>query len=207
VQQLNQMDGNRGRFVERLSMGVGVVNESYLPVAYAPADQQYLRLVEFTGALPFYRVVSKITCLPENVTGGQEALRLLAQPDFNPARDAIILSSQPIELPSATNATSITILRHDPAEATVRVTMDQAGLLVRSVKFDPDWKVTVDDKPAIIYRANYLFQGVIIPPGQHTVTFVYAPPLTAMAIALAGRGLLLLMIAVLLVSNRNRQTC
>lgn len=205
MQQLNQMDGNRGRFVERLSMGVGVVNDSYLPIAYAPTDQQYLRLVEFTGALPFYHVASTITRLPETVAGGQEALRLLAQPDFDPARDAIVLSSETIELPNATNTTPITILRHDPAEATVRVAMDQAGLLVRSVKFDPDWKATVDDKPATIYRANYLFQGVVIPPGQHTVTFVYAPPQTAMAIALVGRGLLLLMVLALILSKRQRQ--
>lgn len=205
VQQLNQMDGNRGRFMERAAMGIGIVNESYLPIAYAPPEQHYLRVVEFTGALPVYRMVSKVTSLPETPAGGDEALRRMAQPGFDLAHEAVIHGATPVELPKDTNTSSITVLRHDPAEATVQVVTEQAGLMIRAVKFDPDWKVTVDDKPAVLHRVNYLFQGVIVPQGQHTVNFAYTPSLSASYLSLATRGILLLMLATLIITKARQQ--
>jgi len=207
AQQLNQMDGNRGRFVERLTMGVGVVNESYVPIAGAPPDQQYLRLVEFTGALPIYRLVSKVTCLPKTAAGDEEALRSLSLPSFDIARDAVIQSDKPIELPLATNEPAITILRHEAVESDIKVAMNSPGLLVRSVKYDPDWQVKVDDRSATLLKTDYLFQGVVVPAGQHTVTFAYDPSLSDLYFALAARSLLLAIIGAWLLQSCRHAPC
>jgi len=37
----------------------------------------------------------------------------------------------------------------------------------------PGWKATIDGAPTPIYTANYLFQAVRVPAGEHTVTLTY----------------------------------
>ncbi|MDD5382530.1 MAG: YfhO family protein, partial [Candidatus Margulisbacteria bacterium] len=41
--------------------------------------------------------------------------------------------------------------------------------------FYPGWKAYVDGREARIYRANYMFRAVPLPPGKHEVEFVYDP--------------------------------
>lgn len=40
----------------------------------------------------------------------------------------------------------------------------------------PGWKATIDGKETKIYYANYLYQGILIPAGTHTVRIQYKPP-------------------------------
>jgi hypothetical protein len=49
------------------------------------------------------------------------------------------------------------------------------GYLLLLDSFDDDWHVTVDGQDAQMVRANGLFRGVRLVPGQHTVTFNYRP--------------------------------
>jgi uncharacterized membrane protein YfhO len=39
--------------------------------------------------------------------------------------------------------------------------------------YDPGWKAYVDSIPTPIYRTNYLFQGILVPKGDHTVVVQY----------------------------------
>ena len=48
-------------------------------------------------------------------------------------------------------------------------------LLYVSDTFYPGWKAYVDGKEVAIVRANYMFRAVPLPPGGHTVRFVYDP--------------------------------
>ncbi len=38
-----------------------------------------------------------------------------------------------------------------------------------------DWKVFVDGKPADHFRVNYVLRGMLLPPGEHEVEFVFQP--------------------------------
>ena len=49
------------------------------------------------------------------------------------------------------------------------------GHLVLLDSFSDDWRVTVDGTLATLVRANGLFRGVHLAPGQHTVEFRYRP--------------------------------
>jgi hypothetical protein len=40
---------------------------------------------------------------------------------------------------------------------------------------DPDWRATVDGKPAAIHRVDYLLRGVAVGPGVQRVAFRYEP--------------------------------
>ena len=204
AEQLNKADGNRGRFVERLALGVGVVNETYLPVSTENPAQRYLRVVEFTGALPKHRLVGKITAVPPTPKGAEQALSRLAAPDFNPANEATVQSSTPIIALPPTHS-SVKVVSDTAVDSRLEVETDQPCLLVRSVKDDPNWKATVDKRPVEVQCVDYLLQGVLIPSGAHTVTFSYEPPLRGQAEALAAR--LLLVVLALICLLFHRATC
>ena len=46
----------------------------------------------------------------------------------------------------------------------------------------PDWDVRIDGERAEIFPAYYVFRGVVVPDGQHTVEFSYFP--TSLSIGL-----------------------
>ena len=81
---------------------------------------------------------------------------------------------------------------------TVKVVNSVPKLLFRSETFDLGWKATVDDKPALVYRADYDFQAVPVPEGEHTVVFSYWPTsLTyGMYAMLMGIGIMISMIGI-----------
>lgn len=49
------------------------------------------------------------------------------------------------------------------------------SFLVASDIYYPGWNAYIDDKQSPIFRTDYLFRGIIIPAGKHTVTFAYQP--------------------------------
>jgi hypothetical protein len=60
------------------------------------------------------------------------------------------------------------------------------GVLVLSDSWYPGWKAEVDGEAAEILRADLLFRGVRLGPGEHTVRFSYQPMLLNALIALSG---------------------
>jgi len=50
-----------------------------------------------------------------------------------------------------------------------------ASLLMLTDSNYPGWFATVNGQPAPIISANYLFRGVVVPPGKSRVEFVYEP--------------------------------
>ena len=37
----------------------------------------------------------------------------------------------------------------------------------------PGWRAAVDGRPVHIYQTDYLLRGVVIPAGEHVVTFTF----------------------------------
>jgi hypothetical protein len=200
VDEFNRMDGNRGRFVERQAFGVGIVNNSYVPVISAPANQRHLRLVEFTGALPKYRLAGAVEPAPDTPAGYAAALARLAAPDFNPASNAILHTDAAADQATADTAPSaapapVAVLEETPVDVRLRVTTGRPAWLIRSAKYDPAWQATVDAAATPLRRANFLFQAVHVPAGTHDVAFSYRPGARNLYVAAGARLALLLMLA------------
>lgn len=49
----------------------------------------------------------------------------------------------------------------------------EGGWLVFDESFMPGWTATIDGGAVLIYRANYIFQAIYVPKGNHSVTFEY----------------------------------
>jgi hypothetical protein len=80
----------------------------------------------------------------------------------------------------------------------LHVHCDKPRLLVLTDHFYPGWKATVDGHDADIHLVNFFARGVVIPPGDHDVHFIYSPWSVWAGLAGAGIVLLLLIAAILL---------
>jgi hypothetical protein len=65
-----------------------------------------------------------------------------------------------------------------------------ASLVVIAQSYYPAWKAYVDGRPAKIWRANYAFQAVQVPPGHHQLRLVYEDSRLLIGAVLSGLGLL-----------------
>ena len=78
-----------------------------------------------------------------------------------------------------------TPIAYAPTETAWNVVTGAGGYLVNTDAYYPGWRAYVDDRPAALYRANVAFRAVLVPPGQHTVTFRYEPRSMRVAFAVS----------------------
>ncbi len=70
---------------------------------------------------------------------------------------------------------SATIAIHEPQRVVLDVTLDQPGLVVLADVYYPSWRLTIDGKPAPIYRTNRLMRGAAVTSGKHRLVYTYHP--------------------------------
>lgn len=114
---------------------------------------------------PVAFVAKEVKC----VTGGMET----AADEMEPAPlGPVVLETK--RCPSAGQA-SVTVLKESPGHAEMTVTAKDPAVVVLLQSWDPDWRVTVDGRPAEAVPADVLFQAVEVPQGDHAVVFAYDP--------------------------------
>ena len=62
-----------------------------------------------------------------------------------------------------------------PDRRSLATQSNQQAFLVIRESYHPGWRATIDNKPAQIYRANFLHFGLYLPPGEHQVTLTFRP--------------------------------
>lgn len=210
---LSQLQGISPSFVDRGGIEVGPVGESYLPTRLGLEVSSPLRLVEYKDALPLVYAVNSWNEYPNTPDGDQAVLKSLTRSTFDPTNEAVVqidAKARKTKLKSGTTGEGgvpsvlITSNRSFLLRATVSVNSSNDVLLVRTVKYHPNWQVFIDNKPAELLRANYLFQGVTIPPGKHEVLFEYKKEMQKFWAAIAGRIVILLLVLGVLLKYRNR---
>ena len=82
----------------------------------------------------------------------------------------------------------------------------ETRLLLLSEMYFPGWQALIDGVQTPIYRTNYVFRGIFVPPGQHEVTFRYQPRSLVQGAAISGLVLLLLLILILFDRRRSART-
>ncbi len=138
--------------------------------------------------LPRAYAVSGTTVLRD-----EDAARELLAPSFNPDQSVILDAGTPLP-PSANFRSRVAISSRRSDRIAVDVSLNEPGVVVLLEGFLPGWRVTVDEKPVPVRRANALFLAVPAAPGEHRIVFTYRPwtalaglaltLLTAMALAL-----------------------
>lgn len=87
----------------------------------------------------------------------------------------------------------------------VMVQTPQNGLLVLSDVFYPGWKAYIDGQKTSVKRVNYIFRGVVVPEGQHTIQFKYEPESFRNGLLISMMGVFGLMTLVIIVVHYEKK--
>ena len=78
----------------------------------------------------------------------------------------------------ADSTDKISLISYKPNELTYESNSKNEGLAVFSEIYynvRNEWKVTIDNKPADLVRANYILRALRVPAGKHTIVFKFEP--------------------------------
>jgi hypothetical protein len=141
------------------------------------------------------------------VLSGPAAIERLLAEDFD-ARSTVILEEPlPADVEVQPGAAGVVEWLERGTDAfSLRVAPDRHALLVVLDNHYPAWQALLDGRRVPIYRANYTFRAVAVPPGEHVVTFRFDPVALrgGAIVSLAVLGLLLAVIGAGIVSDRRR---
>ncbi|MEK7839345.1 MAG: hypothetical protein AAB328_15345, partial [candidate division NC10 bacterium] len=114
---------------------------------------------------------------PERAASPVDPAALFARPDFlNGVVDVIETSAA--ALPGPAPEGRAVIERYDPEDVRVRVDTPQPAVLVLLDAYDAGWSATLESGVELpILRANALVRAVVVPAGNHVITFAYQTPL------------------------------
>lgn len=172
--------------------------------AVAREDGRYA-LFEFTGALPRVKLYSNW----QVSTNDSENLKTLTAPNFNPEKTVLISTPQK-NLPTiSTNETSpgtVAFKSYSPKKLVFTANATAPAVLLLNDKYDANWTVTVDGKPADLLRCNFIMRGVQLTPGAHTVEFDFSLPSGLLKVTLAATVIGILLIGLLVFLTRKSQT-
>ena len=111
------------------------------------------------------------------------SLARLKDPAFNPYEKAVVsreFRSSPDDLsaliaapPAAPSAAQIT--HYQSQYVAIEAETPAPALLVLNDTNYPGWRAYVNGQPAEMLTANFLFRGVVLPPGKSIVEFKYQP--------------------------------
>jgi hypothetical protein len=158
---------------------------SFVPVFNGdPQIDVYLN----TKALPRAQLIDRAMI----VHSGEEAWQAIHAANFDPAQEATIENGVELsggENQSGDRALAFVSSANDRVELIAK-TASPAYLVLSDVYY-PGWTATIDNQPATLYPANFAFRAVLVPPGEHRVTFTFEPVtwhvgLIVSALTLAG---------------------
>jgi len=127
---------------------------------------------EYKKALPRYFLASNYTIEKDS----QKTIDLLFKSDF--AYDNNIILE---ELPGFTPYSKLPenaflkLTKYDPADVRFKTNSPETALLFLSDNYSPGWQAKIDNQATNIYRADYSFRAISIPPGEHEVILEYRP--------------------------------
>ncbi len=160
---------------------LGVYGADWMPVYSGE-----LHIAERTLPPPRAYIVYATETIPDE----EQAIQRLLDETFDLRNVAI--TSEPPGLPLADErpSTPAVILVYENRRIVIQANTTQPGLLVLGDSFYPAWDVLVDRQPAKLVRANLIWRGVALSPGNHVVEFHFFPKSLQAGLWLGGLGIL-----------------
>jgi hypothetical protein len=88
---------------------------------------------------------------------------------------------------------TVTVRYRGPQRAELDAQLARPGLVVLADVLYPGWRLTIDGRPAPIFRVNQRMRGAAVDGGRHRLVFVYEPwsfrigaAVTALGVIAAG---------------------
>jgi membrane protein YfhO len=141
-----------------------VRNTALSAIAAAGSDRVLYRLSGGLSARLFYQAV--------RADSAATAIRYLRAENFPTETIAVVEQGEAFRgEPSPHRLSDIEDPR--PEEFRVEVNTEAPALLQVSVSYDPNWRVSIDGRPARAFPVDAAFLGVMVPAGRHEVTGQY----------------------------------
>ncbi len=141
----------------------------------------------------------RVRIVPEarRVESGEAALEAVTADGFDPQAEVIVEAPAGEALPaSGGSGRALLVTSADPNRVVIQVEASGPAWLLLSDAWYPGWEARVDGKPVSLWRGDYLFRAVPVPPGRCTVEFTYRPVSFLTGAILAFAGIILLAWAV-----------
>jgi hypothetical protein len=103
----------------------------------------------------------------------------LSDPGWNPAQEALVTEAPKMKIgqPDTLSWARVPADRYGPHAFEIECsTPDDGFLVVSEIWYPQGWVATLDGEPVPIWRTNYGFRGIAVPPGEHTVRMEFHPP-------------------------------
>lgn len=94
---------------------------------------------------------------------------------WDPLRTALVESPAPVAGGGVADGLKANVIRNDPNRVEVKTVSTVPTILVLSANHYPGWRAYVDGQSVETLRVNYNLRGVVLPAGNHEVSFVYSP--------------------------------
>jgi hypothetical protein len=173
-------------------------NVKYLTSFWPFAASPHLVPIGIYGEAFLYRnddLLPRAYLVGEVVSVADEAaaLAMLRTDGFAPERSVLLEEMPPDYQPGTRAGGSVEFLHYTTNQAVLRVVTAGAGILVFSDSYYPGWRAEVDGQETRIYRANVTQRAVLVPAGQHRVTFAFRPTTVAVGFWISMGTLLVLL--------------
>ena len=157
----------------------------------SPDEVPYF-VMENLRALPRVWVVPVVKTLDDG--DALEAIRRSQLPDgarFDPRQTALVSPDEGAPPgPFSPGTARATVEQISDGHITVHVSSDGGGFVVLSETDYPGWHARIDGNLAPVRRTNVALQGVVVPPGSHTVEFELTSTTQRAGTTLSVAGLL-----------------
>jgi hypothetical protein len=67
------------------------------------------------------------------------------------------------------------VIYPSPQRVEIDAKLESPGIVVLADTYYPGWTLTIDGKPAPIYRVNRMMRGAAVPPGESKLVYTYDP--------------------------------
>jgi len=126
--------------------------------------------------------------------GEEEALSAMSSPDWDPRRVAFVSPEADLPLPeSGMIEGSAEVVGYGSDQVVVRVHTNRSAVLILADNMYPGWKAFIDGVEYPVFRANHTLRGMIVPAGEHEVSFVFRSTELRIGLVIYGVGWALLL--------------
>jgi len=164
----------------------------FLGVARVTSDQSIVEWRRRDTHLPL------VTAGQQPVFAAPDETLSLLRANFSP-RDTVYIEPNAKEFVHASTNVAVALDFARISADRIRITASSAdpAMVVVAETWFHWWKATVDGKPARLWRANYAFQALEMPPGKHQLELVYSDRSFVLGALISGATLVLCLVGAL----------
>lgn len=137
-------------------------------------DKPYLKKVFQEGETRVYENLRSLAraFLTNQViteTNKDKIIKIMFDPAFDPGKVAVVEGSPEIRESPPADSEYVKIVDYRAASMVLSAQTQLPRFLVIVNSFNACWQATVDQMPSKLYRTDYLFLGLAVPSGSHTI--------------------------------------